>query len=389
MFKNSSQGFQQESEHAVARDVAEGGEFEGVVAAGEFKSAGVGAMAAEGVEHLAGEFGEHGGIVSAVEHEGVATGTHATLDVRHRANGGPIFAELVDSDVVAKAFPDVVCGHTLADDVSVVGGDVEEAAGADAFIMDEGDIANGGADAGAEDAEFCVALLLEPMEAAAGVLDGLAVGLEGEADIGAADLVGALVAVGHASVVIRHAHFEHSDAHALNPVAEAVLAMPFGVPVGEQEDSGAGAAGAKELGVDGVIFGPGGFDAAGEGEDVFAVQAVIGGGGCGVPFAAGFNGILRILADEDAGIGHIEGAADVLEAPVKGLHAAIVVSGPAAVLVAADFAFQPIHKGSYQLSVYSCWLKRGRNDEKKQGITRGHKNRKKRNVGTERQIQKR
>jgi hypothetical protein len=39
---------------------------------------------------------------------------------------------------------------------------------------------------------------------------------------------------------------------------------------------------------------------------------------------------------------------------MEGLDAAIVVSGPAAVLVAADFAFEPIHKGSYQLSVYSC-----------------------------------
>jgi len=46
-----------------------------------------------------------------------------------------------------------------------------------------------------------IALLLEPVEAAVGVLDGLAVGLEGEADVGAADLVGALVAMGHAAVV--------------------------------------------------------------------------------------------------------------------------------------------------------------------------------------------
>ncbi len=200
------EGLEEEGEHAVAGEVGEGGEFEGVVAAGEFEGAGVGAVATEGVEHLAGEFGEHGGVVLAVDHEGVAASAHAAFDVGHRADGGPVFAEFVDGDVVAKAFPDVIGGHALADDVSIVGGDVKEAASADAFIVNESDVADGGADAGAEDAKLGVALLIEPVEAAAGVLYGLAVGLEGEADVGTADLVGALVAAGHAAVVIRHAH---------------------------------------------------------------------------------------------------------------------------------------------------------------------------------------
>src|SRR5260370_1145405 len=144
----------------------------------------------------------------------------------------------------------------------------------------EGERAARGAGAGAEAGELGVALRLEPVEAAAGVLNGLAVGLEGEADVGAAELVGAFVALGHAAVVIGHAHFEDGDAEALNPVAETVLAVPFGVPVGKEEDGGAcavavptrasgnGLACGKELGVDGVVFGPGRFDGAGEGEDV-------------------------------------------------------------------------------------------------------------------------
>src|SRR5713101_8688195 len=164
-----SEGLEEEGEHAVAGDVGEGGEFEGVVAAGKFEGAGVGAVAAEGVEHLAGEFGEHGGIVLAVDHESVAAGTHAALDVGRGADRSPVFAEFGHGDVVAEAFPDVVGGHALADDVSIVGGDVEEATCADAFIVDEGDVADRGADTGAEDAEPSVALLLEPVEAAAGV----------------------------------------------------------------------------------------------------------------------------------------------------------------------------------------------------------------------------
>src|SRR5258708_32951769 len=136
-------------------------------------------MAGEGVEHLASKLGEDGGVVFAVDHEGVAAGAHAALDVGHGADGGPVVAELVYGDVVAKAFPDVIGGHALADYVGVVGGDVEEAAGAEAFIVNEGDVADRGADAGAKDAEPGVALLFEPMEAAAGGLDGRAVWLGG------------------------------------------------------------------------------------------------------------------------------------------------------------------------------------------------------------------
>src|SRR5207247_3987476 len=130
---------------------------------------------------------------------------------------------------------------------------------------------NGRAETGAENAEFGEALLFEPAEAAAGILDGLAVGLEGQADIGAADLIGALVAGGHAAVMIGHAHFEDGDSQALNPAAEAVLAVPFGVPVGENEDGGTRTgrfASRKELCVDGVVFGPRGFDGTVERQDI-------------------------------------------------------------------------------------------------------------------------
>ena len=94
-------------------------------------------MAAEGVEHLAGELGEHGGVVFAVEHKGVAAGAHAALDIGHGADGSPVLAELVHGDMALKTFPHVIGGHTLTDDVGVVGGNVEEAAGTDAVIVHE------------------------------------------------------------------------------------------------------------------------------------------------------------------------------------------------------------------------------------------------------------
>jgi len=345
-------GRAEEREHEVPGDVGEGKELEGVVAAMEFEGTRFGTVAAEGVKHLAGEFGEHGRVVFAIDQEGGAAGAHAAFHVGHRANGSPELAQFLDGYMVPKTLPNVIGGHALADDVGVVGGDVEKAAGANGGIVDQGDVADGRANAGAEDSELGVTLLLEPAEAAAGVLDGLAVGLESEADVGAADLIGALAAMGHAAVVVGQAQLQCGDPEAGNPFAEAVLAMPFGIPVGKDEDRGAScrldrgtptAGGGPEPGVDGIVFGPGGFDRTGEGEDIFGVEAVVGGRSRGVPVVAVFNGLLRVLADESDGIGIVGGAADVLEAPRERLDAAIVVRAPATMLVAADFAFEEIH----------------------------------------------
>jgi hypothetical protein len=61
--------------------------------------------------------------------------------------------------------------------------------------------------------------------------------------------------------------------------------------------------GRKELGVDGVIFEPRGFDGTGKGEDTFSIEAVVVGGTRGVPIFAVLDGVLGVLADECTGIG--------------------------------------------------------------------------------------
>jgi hypothetical protein len=53
--------------------------------------------------------------------------------------------------------------------------------------------------------------------------------------------------------------------------------------------------------------------------------------------------LLGVLADEIAVVRVAGVAANMFEAPVKWLHAAIVVRSPAAVLVATDFALEPVH----------------------------------------------
>src|SRR5260370_6850894 len=99
-------------------------------------------------------------------------------------------------------------------------------------------------------------------------------------------------------------------------MAEAVLAVPFGVPVGEEKHGVAGVIRAEarrdrlttgeELGVDGVVFRPGRFNGAGEGKDIFAIEAVIRGRGGSVTFGARFDGFEGIVPDADSGIGRIK-----------------------------------------------------------------------------------
>ncbi len=256
----------EERKHVVAGEIGEWGELEGVVAAGETESARMGSVAPKRGEHLLSELGQHRRVVLTVDHEAIAAGTLTAFDVRHGTDGSPVVAEFVNGHLVAQAFPNVRGSHALTDNIGEIGGDMEEAAGADRFVMNQGDVSDGGADAGAEDAETVEALLLKPAEATAGVLNGLAVCLEGEANVRAADLVGTLVAAGHAAAVIRQTHLESGDAEPGDPFAKDILAVPFGVPVGENEESGAfcgldwrtpGTGSRPKASVNGVVFRPG------------------------------------------------------------------------------------------------------------------------------------
>ncbi len=78
-----------------------------------------------------------------------------------------------------------------------------------------GDGADGGADAGADDAELAVALLRQPLQAAPGIHYGLAIRLQRQADVGSDKRVGALMAGDGAAVVVGHGQTEDGDAHAI------------------------------------------------------------------------------------------------------------------------------------------------------------------------------
>jgi hypothetical protein len=85
-------------------------------------------------------------------------------------------------------------------------------------------------------------------------------------------------------------------------------------------------------------------------KNILGVQAVIIGGSRGKPRVAVFDGLASVLADEGGGIRIARIAANVFKAPVKGLHAAIVVGGPAAVFVATNLTFKPVHSSVYRFA---------------------------------------
>ena len=66
--------------------------------------------------------------------------------------------------------------------------------------------------------------------------------------------------------------------------------------------------------MDSVVFRPGRLDGTGEGEDVFAVQAVVGGGRGGVPRGAMFDGISGVLAEEAGAEGELDSRVVLLSA---------------------------------------------------------------------------
>ena len=184
------------------------------------------------------------------------------LHVGHGADDGEDFADLILCEAgVLEGGADVACALAGPDDVAEPGGGVVEGADLEAGVEGGGDEGVATAEGGAEDAELFVAMLLEPVEAAADVDDGLTAGLGGAADVGADGVVGALEFGGAADVVVGLGEAEAGDAEAIEEGAEGVVGEGVGVPLGHDDHGLFGFAvlrfgmGRIPAGVDGVVLG--------------------------------------------------------------------------------------------------------------------------------------
>ena len=130
-------------QHSIAGDMAEGWKLHRIMAAMQREGAGVRLVPPQGRQHLLGEGWQERGIVLALHHERVLPCSQSALDIRHRTYRGPVFAQLINGDVRAQAFPDVGVGHSLADYVSKIRRHMKEAARLHGGIVHQGDIADG------------------------------------------------------------------------------------------------------------------------------------------------------------------------------------------------------------------------------------------------------
>ncbi len=175
------------------------------------------------------------------------------IEVGHGTDGEPGLAQGFEIDVGFDSLADVAGGLSVPYDVGDVGGGVVEGGDANAGIVGGGDEGVTGTQTGADDSELAVALLLEPIEAAADVDDALADGVEGAAEVGGDSVIGAADLGGHADIVIGHAQPKDGDAQHVQHAAEADVGDCVGVPVGKKND-GASSAGWKPAGIYQIVF---------------------------------------------------------------------------------------------------------------------------------------
>src|SRR5437667_7105610 len=93
-----------------------------------------------------------------------------------------------------------------------------------ALVVGAGQKGVAGAQAGSQNPELTVALLRQPIEAAADVNHRLAARIDRSADIGADGVIGALQLAWPADIVIRHAQPQRRNAKPVEGAAERVVA---------------------------------------------------------------------------------------------------------------------------------------------------------------------
>ena len=89
---------------------------------------------------------------------------------------------------------------------------------------------------GAGNTEPLIALLLQPIQAAADVEDRLTAGVHGAPDVRGDRIVGAPNLRRPANIVIRHAQPQHRDSQPVQDSAQRIVVERIGIPVRQQYD---------------------------------------------------------------------------------------------------------------------------------------------------------
>ena len=161
------------------------------------------------------------------------------LKIRHGTHRQPRSPQAVQVDLLLDSLPDVARRLAMPEDVGNVSRRVIEGGDANAGVVRGCDERVARSEAGADDAQPVVALLLQPVEAAANIHHALARGGEGAPDVGGNRIVGAANLSGHADVVVRHGEPQHGNAEQVEDAAQAHVRNAVGIPVRQQNDGAA------------------------------------------------------------------------------------------------------------------------------------------------------
>src|SRR5580658_8721879 len=280
-----SQGLKEECTEAVAYGVAEGCDPHRVVTAREREALKRDTVAADRGEEFVGQFVGESGVVAPADRQNLFARAVQARDVRIRTNGRKIAADFVERNFVVQRLPYVRSCESGSNHITKICGDMQERAGAQSRFMRDGEKREAGADTGAENAEAVVALLFEPAQGASRIEHRLAIGLQGEADVGAHHIIRSRMAGNGAAIVIGQAQFHGGDAELIQPPADVLLLLPTRIPLRENDYGRTAAARVKQLRVQAIILRPRRGDGAGEREDVVSERVVVRRGG-GEPFVA-------------------------------------------------------------------------------------------------------
>src|SRR5882762_6352785 len=187
-------------------EVAERRFATGVVAAGEFDGLEIDVALAHFGDDVLRVLRQEREIVSGKNDHALARIARVLVEIGGGAGGAQQGSQLVPGDGRGQAFLDMARGLPGPDDVGKIGGSVIEGRDLDARLVGGAEKCVTRSQAGADDAEFSVALRLEPIEAAAQIDHALARGVERASKVRGNGVVRALNLGGLANVVVGEAH---------------------------------------------------------------------------------------------------------------------------------------------------------------------------------------
>src|SRR5437016_6742132 len=227
-----------------------------VVTTGQDHDSMIQMMRCEFTDHLARKLGKKSQIVVSVNDQRLLAIPRELVEIDHRADREPELAQAFEVDGGFDPLANVASGLTVPDYVGKVGGRVIKSGGPNARIVRAGNEGVAGAEARPDQAELVVALLLEPVEAAADIDHALAHGIERASDVGGNGIVCAANLSGHADIVIRHAQAQDCNIQQVENLAEGGIGDGIRVPVGKQNNSPA-TTGREPAGIRKIVLGVG------------------------------------------------------------------------------------------------------------------------------------